>query len=514
MAERTINKDELSEVSNERVEAGDMRASNESQEQRDIEVPEESPLTGDEGISKVTAKIQSISLSPKATCRFCRNTISYGKDNIQHWTGDSFKLNTEQLNNPLYNDNRYHLPPEYLIGPDSKKRVNLSKIVDELPDIIQFIQEPSSPYNELEKILNQVKEMKKCVKKIKEIKITETDKMGCSLGELDTVLNDIRNIDQSTKKSTVENVAAPYSKETQVYPTKGIESSGIHFIDCEYTLKISIPPESVYSAFCRGKLFEPKETDQYRWIFIPSSDRFEKDIKLDYSNEKSLKRQTLSFVVVRGNQFESYRKRFGATLPIIQLPEIVIGVGYARFWIVKIAKRFKLEYMWMIDDSVSFFKENIPTMMDDKFNMDTDSSKQQINTRCSHYCFQKMENILKNQSNLVAISPRCYRHTGTDVAVEFTYKIIQSVILLNITKLSEKNLNFRPELRYMEDVIFSKECTNAGFKVCVWNAILFKDTYFPTTGANTLSQSPKGELQTQNRGLSETKRELFKGDGL
>ncbi|CAG2248275.1 unnamed protein product [Mytilus edulis] len=273
---------------------------------------------------------------------------------------------------------------------------------------------PSYPYKELENILKHVNEIE--------------------MNGLDETIESIKDT-----YNTKDNVTAPYSKETQLYPRKELSSSNLYFIDCEYTLKVNIPPGSVYSAFCRDQMFEPKDREQYRWIFIPSSDRFDKNIKLDYR--------------------------------------------------------------------VYTYKEN------GKYIENKDVSVQSKHIRCPHYCFQKMESILKEQPSVVGICPRTYR-PYVNVSYEFSNSAIKGVMLLNMSKITKENINFRPELRYMEDMIFSKECTNAGFEVCIWNAILFNDTYFSSTGANTPCQSPKVEMPTQNRGLSETKRELFKGDDL
>lgn len=430
----------------------------------------------------IANEYSNLSIKSRFDCSMCKDEICHKEllhPDDKLWKGENFELKSGQLKDPQHAD-RYPLLQKYI---KNDKYVNLSKICENLADVLNYIQEPSTPYNELENLLTKVGKIEQALTNFERNKI-------------------FASIKASYNDDT--NVTAPYSKEIKTFPCVQkdiISSSSISYIDCEYTVKVSIPSESAYSSFVENNIFKPKDPlvmNKYRWIFIPSSDRFDmKDVILDRSHFKIegeiLAGDTLCFVVVRGNQFDRYRERIGHRLPIIQLPENVIGVGYARFWIVKIAKRFQLEQIWMIDDSVSLFKENIPTKKDGCFEIDADACILGVNVRCPQYCFQKMETILKNQRNLVAISPR--KHRGyINVRDEFTNKPVQSVMLLNIQKITDANINFRPELRYMEDMIFSKECTNAGFIVCIWNAIIFMDQTqgeFKTTGANTTSQTHK-----------------------
>ncbi|CAC5417779.1 unnamed protein product [Mytilus coruscus] len=456
MAEAANTTDEITaEDSNQTNIANETEASNESQ------------VPGDESVQEIDDALANISL---VQCSFCNDDeCNFGK-RPQHWTGDIFKSQDPkftELKDPKY-VKTCPLPDEFINGTGENQTINLSKIVKKLHRVVDFIKEPSSPYKELENLINNRME---------------------------------------------ENATTPYTDEIKQYATLPAVTSwsDIHYIDCEYMLKVSIPRQSAYSAFLDGKMFIPKdhktteenkERDKFRWIFIPSSDRFDKNVKLDrsrFQNEGEMSRDdTLCFVVVRENQFEKYHKQIGNKVPIIQLPEIVIGVGYARFWIIKIAKRFQLEHIWMIDDSVDIFKEYIPIQNGNRCEKDPDASKQDINIRCPSYCFKKMENIMEKQPNLVAISPRKYT-PRCNVTYEFSYKPIQSVMLLNITKITEKNINFRPELRYMEDMIFSQECTNAGLELCTWNAIMYVDKQFSNTGAKTTCQSARGKTQTREK---------------
>lgn len=468
--------------------ANETKASNESQ------------VIGDGGVSEIGDTFANISFNQ---CSSCKDVECNFGDKTQHWTGDNHD-NVFKLQDPEYTE-KCPLPSEFTYLSKSKRTIDLSKIVDNLPVVVQYIRETSTSYKELGNLLKKVDKLEKKKKKFTfDLPKTEDEHTE----QIDEIVEYLKKFLRDNKT-----VPAPYTNEIQEYPIIQANNSrsDIHFIDCEYMLKVSIPKQTAYSDFLDGKMFKPKghkitkghpTKDKFRWIFIPSSDRFGKMVKLDrssFQNEGEMSRDdTLCFVVVRGNQFENYREKIGDKVPIIQLPEIVIGVGYARFWIVKIAKRFKLEHIWMIDDSVDIFKEYIPIQNGNRYEKDPDGSKQDINRRCPSYCFKKMESVMEKQPNLVAISPRKYR-PGVNVTSEFTYKPVQAVMLLNITKIIEKNINFRPELRYMEDMIFSQECKNAGLQLCTWNAIIFVDKTFLTTGTNTKNQSPRGKTETREK---------------
>ncbi|CAG2212886.1 unnamed protein product [Mytilus edulis] len=117
----------------------------------------------------------------------------------------------------------------------------------------EVIKEPSSPYKELENLINNRKD---------------------------------------------EEATVPYTNEIKKYATLPTvtSSSDIHFIDCEYMLEVSIPILKTYSPFLKRKMFKPEdhkitdehtERDKFRWIFIPSSDRFDEKVKLNRSNFKA-----------------------------------------------------------------------------------------------------------------------------------------------------------------------------------------------------------------------------------
>ena len=98
-----------------------------------------------------------------------------------------------------------------------------------------------------------------------------------------------------------------------------------------------------------------------RWIFIPSFRRAQIAL-LEWPQDHIVSQEsTIRILVVRPSEFKEYVRYCGHMFPIICLPQDEIGAGYPRYWIQKIALRFKLQFIWMIDDSVECFYEYHPT---------------------------------------------------------------------------------------------------------------------------------------------------------
>ena len=98
-----------------------------------------------------------------------------------------------------------------------------------------------------------------------------------------------------------------------------------------------------------------------RWIFIPSFRRAQIALLKWPQDDIVTQESTIRLPVVRPSEFEEYMKHCGHKFPIICLPQDEIGAGYSRYWIQKIALRLKLQFIWMIDDSVECFYEYHPS---------------------------------------------------------------------------------------------------------------------------------------------------------
>ena len=220
-----------------------------------------------------------------------------------------------------------------------------------------------------------------------------------------------------------------------------------------------------------------------KWIFIPSHLRqgcgFFDWKETGINNEK-----TQRVLVVLPSQFDDYVKHCGNTLPILRLPGEVLGVGYARYWIVKMAIRMGLKYVFMFDDNVECFCENA-------------KPEEALDVEQHRLSFEvvltEMQRIVdQGQKYIAALSPaRWNDQSGNCVKKPYSYRAPQKAICLNIRLIKERSVQYRPELASkMEDIVFAGECVKKGLTVCVWNGVVIKSVLWPTTGTRAIYLSP------------------------
>ena len=158
----------------------------------------------------------------------------------------------------------------------------------------------------------------------------------------------------------------------------------------------------------------------------------------------------------------------GTKSPVISLPQDKIGAGYPRLWIQKIALRLKLDFIWMIDDSVECFYEYHPEEKPPKNNYE-DNRRRRFGT-----VFKRIENLVKNAQDgeqaIAAMSPKQIMG-GTQVNSPFVCSPPQVAVFLSIKALKSKDVYYRPELQAFEDMIFGYECEQNGLKVFIDNRI-------------------------------------------
>ncbi len=274
------------------------------------------------------------------------------------------------------------------------------------------------------------------------------------------------------------------------------------YLDCEYMLTMYLPDNSSQwfdihdQVGKRIKAINSKKSDK-RWIFIPSFRRA-KIALLDWPPDDIVTSEsTIRILVVRPSEFDEYVKYCGHQFPVICLPQDEIGAGYPRYWIQKIALRLKLQFIWMIDDSVECFYEYHRTCRP-PFRKDKDGkwrrNYRDYRRRKFGLVFERIEDFVKEADDsdnpIAAMSPRrwnpkCRPHEP------FVRKPPQGAVYLNLRALSDKNVYYRPELKFLEDMIFGYECEEKGLKVYMDNRIHFQDHNWKNTGAR--SPSVKGK---------------------
>ncbi|XP_067021951.1 uncharacterized protein [Acropora muricata] len=286
--------------------------------------------------------------------------------------------------------------------------------------------------------------------------------------------------DQSLKAYSLD----PTKRENQ-------QEKRLRYLDCEYMLKMYLP-ENRTTWFKHENpppdLIRTINSDKKdkRWIFIPSFRR-SKIALLDWPEDEIVTEEsTIRILVVRPCQFEDYVERCGHTFPIISLPNDEIGAGYARFWIQKIAMRLKLDFIWMIDDSVECFYEYHPNKKPNSF---SDQRRRQFGL-----VFERIEGFVKPAANIAAMSPRG-GPPGRPVSNPFTRKPPIGAVYLNVKALKEKEVFYRPELKVFEDMMFGYECFMNRLNVFRDNRVQLEDHDWKHTGAMSPSVRPPKESE-------------------
>ena len=212
------------------------------------------------------------------------------------------------------------------------------------------------------------------------------------------------------------------------------------------------------------------KTKNLRVVFIPSHKRQDKD----WSFFETASTTTIYIIVVRPSMFESYVKKLGSLFPIIELPQGKGTIGFARHWIMRIAKCLDLKRIWMVDDNICWCKEYKPKVSEGIFIQKDPDGAKKTNLITNEICFELIEDVFsKNKDkDVVAISPRS-KGRFPNIKTEFSRKAPQCMIYLDVEKIFQKKINFDKDLPYFEDIIFAAECENADLKVCTWNRILF-----------------------------------------
>lgn len=355
-------------------------------------------------------------------------------------------------------------------------KADLQKIHSNFPTFIDEVKEKSSPRKELASMLEAGR--------------TTPVSAGAQIGRPSPFSKEILD--------KLDNVL-PKDKPVQVTRFKASSLLGVPgnekplpenycYLDCEYMMDMYVP-SSCFSWFNmkgEGKKWTTKIRDGEeikRWVFIPSYRR-SKIALLKWPEEgdpEVTQETTHRILVVRPSEFDDYVKCCGHLFPVICLPNDEIGVGYARFWIQKIALHLGLQYVWMVDDSLECLYEYHPEKPPP-----ADSYKEWRRRKFGPV-FKRIEDFVKNPKEgsprIAAMSPRRF-NPPWPVKIPFTCKPPQIVVFLDLLALANKKVHYRPELKAFEDMIFAYECEQNGLKVFVDNRIHVADHHqWKDTGA-------------------------------
>ena len=361
---------------------------------------------------------------------------------------------------------KYPPPKEWLDDVNGKRVGNLSRIYRHLPKFVSQMR-GKSEYEMLKEYMNAKNKEDKKSKRTPHMKEIEDDE-------------EPRDKPSSARDQSFK----AYSLD----PTKREKQQGkyLRYLDCEYMLKMYLPEywktwfkhEDTPSGLIRTINSDKKHK---RWIFTPSFRRSEIAL-LDWPEDEIVTvESTIRILVVRPCEFEKYVQRCGHTFPIISLPNDEIGAGYARFCIQKIALRMKLNFIWMIDDSVECFYEYHP---DKKIKEYAKYRRRQFGL-----VFEHIEKFVKPPGNIAVMSPR-RTPPDWDTKSPFTCKPPFIAVYLNLKALKEKEVFYRPELKVYEDMVFGYECYKNGLNVFRNNRFRVQDHDWKHTGAMSSSVRP------------------------
>ena len=439
------------------------------------------------------------------------------------WNSDNKPDPKRKMEDTVAMSSTHPLSPIWVKGcKDSQKYVDLGEIFSRFQTFVQREMQGSvnGSRQELEWLVNRDLSRQSPVRKL-----NPSDLSPHTREIVDVIKQDHRNDNKSLPgdkhlKATSIGTVCTFSD------TDHMRAEYTFYFDCEYTLKmyantLSVPVLTWFDVpqcdHNRGQIqwirkirYKYKEK---RWIFIPSFRRAQIALLEWPKDDIVTEETTIRLLVVRPSEFKEYVKYCGHKVPVICLPQDEIGAGYPRYWIQKIALRLKLQFIWMIDDSVECFyeyhpSEEPPYQKDEKGKLVC--NYRDYRRRKFSLVFERIEDFVQdaddNVKPIAAMSPRRW-NPKSKPKKPFSCKPPQGAVYLNLRALSEKKVYYRPELKTFEDMIFGYECEQKGLKVYRDNRILLQDHKWKDTGASspsvkavdsTASTALVEEIETKN----------------
>ena len=355
-------------------------------------------------------------------------------------------------------------------------RIDLIAVVQHLPAFIMQVGQRSTPFDEL----------REACKRSLSTNSTPNDSYTPPKGEspyLSQCSDEVKRKLPTSKRKKVpaETNATPLFEAYSLPHPTGDVTRNIRYIDCEYILDVHVPMSAVNESLIH-RLTDPSTycsgNHMQRWIFIPSYLRANCGL-FNWTESGVDLTKTNQIIVVIPSQFEAYISKCGHALPILCLPQDVPGIGYARHWILKIAMRLGLEYVWMIDDSVSWFYEySCP-------GKHVEGGEPRLNFELAPKKIEDIAQSDKCKEHLAAIGPSRWRGTYK-ASKRFTYKPPQIAVYLNLSLIKIHQVQYRPELEKMEDMVFGAECilrSQGKLTMCRCNEVVVYDLLWKNTGA-------------------------------
>lgn len=432
---------------------------------------------GEEKAESLADDFSSLSLS--------ENTEENIKGNLfqvqPKWNNNNIENICEKLEKKIDESKAYPAPT----GPwNSGGKIDLEVAFANLPAFVRGMA-GDSLHQEATKLLSPMRRSpeKTCRKVLKTVLPKSPQ-----LNEIDEQIQETPTKDKGKTKPEGKFDASSYPESHE--QAQGEAQQPRYYFNCEYMLEMHVPNECLSWFTCKNETelawitgLADGQKDK-RWVFTPSFRRA-KIALLKWSTEGDEEldpEKTHRLLVVRPSEFERYKSSYAHLFPIIRLPNDEIGVGYPRYWIQKIALSLGLDFIWMVDDSVVRFYEYHPQKV-----LPTDVSDPAVHWRSRKFgvVFSYIEKLAKD-NDITVISPR--RFMGfSPLENEVVCKPPRIAVFLNLLKLKEMSISYRPDLKTYEDMIFGYECSKEGLKVCMSNRIHLDDKRWTDTGARSAS---------------------------
>ena len=430
------------------------------------------------------------------------------------WNSDNKPDPNLKMKDTVTMSSTYPLSSEWVKSwKTSEKDVDLVKIFSNFPTFVQ--REMQGSINGSRQELEQLVYRDLCGKSpVRELNPSDLPPHTREI--IDGTKTDIQNDKKSLPTGTDKHLKATSIKLLSEMDHMSTEHT--FYFDCEYTLKMCankycLPVLTWFDvAQCEHKTGQIQwirkiryKYKEKRWIFIPSFRRAKIALLEWPKDDKVTEESTIKILVVRPSEFKEYVKYCGHKIPVICLPQDEIGAGYPRYWIQKIARRLKLQFIWMIDDSVQSFyeyhpSENPPKRMDGNGKLVCNYKDHR--RRKFGLVFERIEDFVKeaddNDKPIAAMSPRLW-NPKCRPQNPFSCMPPQCAVYLNLRALTEKNVYYRPELKTFEDMIFGYECEQKGLKVYRDNRIMLQDQHWNNTGASSPSVKSKGKRSDEEQ---------------
>ena len=247
------------------------------------------------------------------------------------------------------------------------------------------------------------------------------------------------------------------AKERKSAPKASVELNEIQF----GAFILSIPKDVGYFADDGAILWD--KVDFKVPLFVISSGRPEM-ATLDW--EDSLQgNKCVQIVVIPAAEKQQYRDNWPNTVFALICNAESIPVGMMRNKALELAQQFKLKFIWLLDDNVSYFKR----LHINPSSQNTYSDPIPLCDVLQHFESEKWA----NRDKYSVVCPARGSQSFSRIIRPFIAVAMRGMIMLNIEKLAKHNLRYDGSRRVAEDIHFTHLICSQQQVVCRFQKICF-----------------------------------------